>query len=286
MTENFLFGACGGITNVLVGHPFDLVKVRLQSPQFAYGGSLQAVAQILRADGFLGLYRGVSPVLFGAGPVMGICYMSYSTTMTAIQKLYYSPTLIPKDMPVVDTLPIQYVALSGAVAAIPTSLILGPAERIKILMQVETKSRSSPSLNPLTSIWRVIRTNGGLSKLFRGTPITTLRDFPGDAAYFGVFEGVKRLLKQSFPQSRGFVVGTEKYTFSPWQTILAGGSAGIVNWLICLPIDTIKTQVQQSGEGTTFWSVLRSQKSFTHLYRGLAPVLVKDGTYLVAYGLF
>ncbi|KAI9351275.1 mitochondrial carrier domain-containing protein [Obelidium mucronatum] len=242
--ETFLFGAFGGVCNVLVSHPFDLVKTRLQSPQFGYTSSLHAMSQILKADGVRGMYRGVSPVLLGAGPVMER---------------------------VVDTLPIHYVALAGAFAAIPTSFILGPAERIKILMQIDTRKTSTSSINPLIPIWRALQANGGLKTLFRGTGITIMRDFPGDAAYFGVFEAVKRGLKEAFPQPK-----SEKYTFSPWQTIVAGGMAGCANWIVCIPIDSIKTQVQQSGkEGTTFLSVLRSQKSISHLYRGLGPVLVK-----------
>ncbi|KAJ3297152.1 carnitine transporter [Rhizoclosmatium sp. JEL0117] len=281
MAENFLFGAVGGVCNVLVSAPFDLVKTRLQSPQFGYKNSFHAVTSILRADGLLGLYRGVSPVLIGAGPVMGICYTSFSTSMGLFQQAYYSnnPNGIPKGERVADTLPLHYVALAGAFAALPTSLILGPAERIKILMQVDTTKKTSTltrsSLNPLLPIWRAILSNGGISTLFKGTGITMLRDFPGDAAYFGTFEAVKRTLKHAFPQPPSSMVGSEKYTFSPWQTILAGGCAGIANWIVCIPIDSIKTQIQQSREPTTFWSVVRSQKSVVHLYRGLGPVLVK-----------
>ncbi|KAJ3235909.1 carnitine transporter [Chytriomyces hyalinus] len=283
---NFIFGAVGGVCNVVVSHPFDLVKVRLQSPQFSYRNGFHAVSQILRADGPAGLYRGVSPVLIGAGPVMGVCYLSYSTVLVGVHSMLYGPQAsIPDGSKLVDTLPIQYVALAGACASIPTALILGPAERIKILMQVQTSSTAASSatalnrgvpavFNPLVSIWSAIRTNGGISALFRGTAVTMLRDFPGDAAYFATFEGIKRTLKEVAPTPR-HNWGSDKYTFSPLQTVLAGGLAGCANWLICIPIDSIKTQVQQSSNGATFFSVLRSQTSVARLYRGLGPVLLR-----------
>ncbi|KAJ3381973.1 carnitine transporter [Entophlyctis sp. JEL0112] len=211
---------------------------------------------------------------------MGVCYTSYSTSAAIFQRLHFEHTgeAIPKNTAVLDTLPIQYVALAGAFASLPTSLILAPAERIKILMQVETASPASPSSrNPLVSIWRAVMANGGLNTLFRGTAITMLRDFPGDAAYFGTFEAAKRALKAAFPQNNSSFSVSDKYTFSPWQIVMAGGCAGIANWLVCFPIDSIKTQVQQSSTGSaTFWSVVKSQKSFFHLYRGLTPVLVKE----------
>ncbi|KAI8832965.1 mitochondrial carrier domain-containing protein [Chytriomyces cf. hyalinus JEL632] len=270
---NFIFGAVGGVCNVVVSHPFDL---------FSYRNGFHAVSQILRADGPTGLYRGVSPVLIGAGPVMGVCYLSPCGSHSM---LYGPQASIPEGSKLVDTLPIQYVALAGACASIPTSLILGPAKRIKILMQVQTSSNAAASpaalsrgvlavFNPLVSIWSAIRTNGGIPALFRGTAVTMLRDFPGDAAYFVTFEGIKRTLKEVAPTPR-HNWGSDKYTFSPLQTVLAGGLAGCANWLICIPIDSIKTQVQQSSIGANFFSVLRSQASVARLYRGLGPVLLR-----------
>ncbi|KAI8609175.1 mitochondrial carrier domain-containing protein [Chytriomyces sp. MP71] len=275
---NFVFGACGGICNVLVSHPFDLVKVRLQSPQFGYRNSFHAISYILRSDGPLGMYRGVSPVLLGAGPIMGCCYLSYSTALAFAHTSVHGSTPVPEGVRVVDTLPIQYVALAGACAAIPTSLIMGPAERIKILIQVQTKSTSTfkgPAaiFNPLASIWTAIISNGGFKTLFRGTALTMMRDFPGYAAYFATFEGVKRLLKEHAPVPR-HAWGSDKYNFSPLQTVFAGGLSGCACWLVCIPIDSIKTQVQQSN-GATVLSVLRNQTSLFKLYRGLGPVLIR-----------
>ncbi|TPX59040.1 hypothetical protein CcCBS67573_g09112 [Chytriomyces confervae] len=294
---NFIFGAVGGVCNVVVSADLrallqvkglitvDRSRIRSTLSKFSYRNGFHAVSQILRADGPTGLYRGVSPVLIGAGPVMGVCYLSYSTVLSGVHSMLYGPQAsIPEGSKLVDTLPIQYVALAGACASIPTSLILGPAERIKILMQVQTSSNAaSPAalsrgvlavFNPLVSIWSAIRTNGGIPALFRGTAVTMLRDFPGDAFYFATFEGMKRTLREVAPTPR-HNWGSDKYTFSPLQTVLAGGLAGCANWLICIPIDSIKTQVQQSSNGATFFSVLRSQTSVTRLYRGLGPVLLR-----------
>ena len=54
--KSFAAGGFGGICAVLTGHPFDLVKVRLQTG--LYNSSVQCVKQTIAKDGLTGLYRG------------------------------------------------------------------------------------------------------------------------------------------------------------------------------------------------------------------------------------
>lgn len=45
-----------------VGHPFDTVKVRLQTTDASrFSGPLQCVLQTVKHEGFRGLYKGASP---------------------------------------------------------------------------------------------------------------------------------------------------------------------------------------------------------------------------------
>lgn len=49
--KSFLAGWCGGIGNLLVGHPFDTVKVRLQDDvRRVYSGPLDVVKKVRRAS--------------------------------------------------------------------------------------------------------------------------------------------------------------------------------------------------------------------------------------------
>ena len=61
-------GTCGGITVTLVGHPFDTVKVLLQTQSAtnpAYKGPLDAASKVVKSEGFKGLYKGVTSPLAG-----------------------------------------------------------------------------------------------------------------------------------------------------------------------------------------------------------------------------
>ena len=61
--KDLVGGSIGGIAQVLVGQPFDIVKVRIQtSPSGTYASPLECAKQLLKADGPRGFYK-VSPHL-------------------------------------------------------------------------------------------------------------------------------------------------------------------------------------------------------------------------------
>ena len=64
-------GGVGGICAVVVGHPFDLVKVRLQTAEKGvYSGAMDVVRRTIAREGLArGLYAGVSAPLVGVTPM-------------------------------------------------------------------------------------------------------------------------------------------------------------------------------------------------------------------------
>lgn len=60
---------------MLVGHPFDLIKVRLQTAEKGvYTSALDVAKKSLARDGFKGLYRGVSAPLIGVTPMFAVSF--------------------------------------------------------------------------------------------------------------------------------------------------------------------------------------------------------------------
>lgn len=82
--RDFAAGGVGGVCAVLVGHPFDLVKVRLQTAEKGvYTGAMDVVRKTIAREGPVrGLYAGVSAPLVGVTPmcksrlyilILGLC---------------------------------------------------------------------------------------------------------------------------------------------------------------------------------------------------------------------
>ena len=69
--RSFVAGGFGGVCAVVVGHPFDLVKVRLQTAEKGvYSSAVDVVRKSVAKDGLRrGLYAGVSAPLAGVTPM-------------------------------------------------------------------------------------------------------------------------------------------------------------------------------------------------------------------------
>jgi len=69
-------GGVGGICAVVVGHPFDLVKVRLQTAEKGvYTGAMDVVRKTIAREGLArGLYAGVSAPLTGVTPMFAVSF--------------------------------------------------------------------------------------------------------------------------------------------------------------------------------------------------------------------
>jgi solute carrier family 25 (mitochondrial carnitine/acylcarnitine transporter), member 20/29 len=69
--RSFVAGGVGGVCAVVIGHPFDLVKVRMQTAEKGvYTGAIDVVKKTIAREGLArGLYAGVSAPLVGVTPM-------------------------------------------------------------------------------------------------------------------------------------------------------------------------------------------------------------------------
>lgn len=125
---------------VLVSHPFDLLKV-IHQASTTHSSSFAITKNIIRKDGFRGLYRGVSPVLLGTPPILASNFLSYHLCQKYLYEWQTKSTYNS-----IDQLSLFQVGLSGFLAAIPTTFIIAPAEQIKIKLQLGDGSKSAFSV--------------------------------------------------------------------------------------------------------------------------------------------
>ncbi|KAJ3318324.1 carnitine transporter [Boothiomyces sp. JEL0866] len=252
--KSFISGASGGLSVVIAAHPFDLIKVRMQAAHEGLG-FLHATKTIIQQHGILGLYRGVNPVLVGTPIMLAINFWAYFMAQKYIYELETGEVYTN-----MDKLSIPQIGLAGALAALPTAVLLAPAEQIKIRLQLK-HGRQEATFNVI----KQIVSESGVRGLFRGTLLTFARDFPGSFAYFGTYEAIKRQVKN------------DRNVMPMGWTLVAGGIAGMVNWTIAIPIDTLKTRVQASKElgiRTAFNSLIKDGGAFA-LFKGLGPTLLR-----------
>ena len=87
---------------------------------------------------------------------------------------------------------------------------------------------------PMDVARQVLRSEGGVKGLFKGLVPTMAREVPGNAAMFGVYEALKRLLAG----------GTDTSGLGRGSLMLSGGVAGAAFWLMVYPTDVVKSVIQ------------------------------------------
>ncbi|GME79052.1 unnamed protein product [Ambrosiozyma monospora] len=198
--KSFTSGGFGGVCAVVTGHPFDLVKVLLQTGKFKTVPS--AFTHIVKTSGPLGFYKGVSSPLLGVTPMFAVSFWGYDTG----KKIVYGITKKKET----EALSTAEISAAGFLSAIPTTLIAAPFERVKVVMQI-----SKEKVGFGETVKKLYK-EGGIRSIYKGSLATLARDGPGSAVYFATYEVLK---KQLTPGD-----GTD---LSVGAVMTAGGFAGI-----------------------------------------------------------
>ena len=227
-------GTISGVAQLLVGHPLDTVKVRMQTQYTA--GTLDAARRIISQGGPLALYRGMGPPLITIAAYNALLFSS----MGVVNRL------IRPDGGVMTS---SEAALAGALSGIPVTFLSGPTELFKCRLQEQGAKKPPPGVvythadahagrvlyrGPVDAFRKVLQFEG-VPGVFRGLGATFLREIPGNAAYFACYSWLKHVMAGP---------GGDVRALSPQALMLAGGIAGVAFWVPVLPIDTIKTRIQ------------------------------------------
>lgn len=234
MALDFLAGCLGGCAGVLVGYPFDTVKVKMQMQDSKcpkYTGMINCFTTIIHKEQVSGLYKGMTSPLAGVAFINALIFGVYGN--------------VQRRLP--DPHSLQTVALAGAIAGVAQSVICCPMELVKLRLQIQDDVIKQSSLSPRTKTivkkylnpWDCvtkIQAAEGAAGFYRGFGITAVREAPAFGIYFGSYEWLMSLLQTPGETSGAFPV------------LLAGGLSGIFSWVFTYPIDVVKTRLQADGE--------------------------------------
>ncbi|KAF9068381.1 mitochondrial carrier [Rhodocollybia butyracea] len=224
---DFIAGTLAGAASLVVGFPFDTVKVRFQNPQFAqrYSSTINAFTTIIREEKFAGLFKGITSPLAAVALMNGLVFSSYRFLLKVqLDDGNNIPTMLQ-------------IALAGAGCGAITSIVTTPTELIKIRQQSLVTPTTAKQV--ALDIFR----QSGVRGLYRGATSTILRD-SGYGIYFAAYEATSRYLNSHASFAARSETSPVEHGFLTWQTLLAGAVAGIAGWLFTFPFDVVKTRMQ------------------------------------------
>ncbi|KAF2269827.1 mitochondrial carrier [Lojkania enalia] len=234
--KGFVAGVFSGIAKLSVGHPFDTVKVRLQTTDKAhFKGPLDCLLQTLRNEGVKGIYKGATPPLVGWMFMDSIMLGSLSVYRRALNDNVFNPR--PGLMGEQGKLPVIGHAMAGMMAGWTVSFIAGPVEHIKARLQVQYQAEKSKRLysGPIDCLKKTFR-NYGVRGVFHGLSATLLfRSF--FCFWWGTYDIFTRFFQSHTSLS------------TPAINFWAGGLSAQIFWITSYPSDVVKQRVMTDPLG-------------------------------------
>jgi solute carrier family 25 (mitochondrial carnitine/acylcarnitine transporter), member 20/29 len=255
-----LGGTMGGVMQALVGHPLDLIKVRMQASASNSSKSMLSIGRhALTQKG--GLFKGLSSPLAGAG-LLNATMFSVNAQMRRLVR--------PRTLPGGQALPMHCVVAAAVMTAPFYCAVLTPVELLKCKMQNDVPGgRYSGGVFASA---RAVVAQSGVAGLFRGYWVTVSTRVVGSPAYFVTYDLMKRWLRVGERRDGGDDDDRLSWFGDSSRMLASGGVAGTAFFAACFPLDTIKSRVQTSKmsvRDAIFSGGLRS------LYRGMLPCLLR-----------
>jgi len=234
------------------GHPFDLVKTRMQADPKIKSGILLS-KEIYRQTGIRGFYAGGIPNF--SRTLLKEAYRNPQRAMTKSYLKQICPDFKGKE----DAINIA----TGLTMACTDSFLICPLERLKVWMMTNYSSKKHFS--------QFFTHQSGLqtvSELFRGLKPSFVRSCMSWVSYLVAEEKIWQKVKQLSPR-----VNQKDGDLPLAEQLLVGSLGGIVNSLCTLPFDAVKTHMQkkehiETKKITTVLNELYANHGLPGLYAG------------------
>uniref|UniRef100_A0A8C9WA05 Mitochondrial dicarboxylate carrier n=2 Tax=Scleropages formosus TaxID=113540 RepID=A0A8C9WA05_SCLFO len=255
--SRWYFGGVASCGAACCTHPLDLIKVHLQTQQEVKLRMTGMAMHVVRSEGVLALYSGLSASLCRQ--------MSYSLMRFAIYETVRDMLTSRNQGP----MPFYQKVLLGAFGGLTGGFIGTPADMVNVRMQNDVKlppalrRNYAHALDGLIRVWR----EEGVRKLFSGASMASSR---------GAMVTVGQL--SCYDQAKQLVLGTGVMTDNVLTHFLASLIAGGCATFLCQPMDVVKTRLMNSkGE---YRGVIHCLRDTSHLgplafYKGLVPAGIR-----------
>ncbi|KAK2498076.1 hypothetical protein MC885_011456 [Smutsia gigantea] len=254
--SRWYFGGLASCGAACCTHPLDLLKVHLQTQQEVKLRMTGLALQVVRSDGILALYNGLSASLCRQ--------MTYSLTRFAIYETVRDQVTKDSQGP----LPFYKKVLLGSISGCIGGFVGTPADMVNVRMQNDVKLPQNQrrkrallqelvvrdsltctrSVSPgsyahaLDGLYRVAREEG-LKKLFSGASMASSR---------GLLVTVGQL--SCYDQAKQLVLGTGCLSDGIFTHLVASFIAGGCATFLCQPLDVLKTRLMNSKGEYQLWS--------------------------------
>ncbi|CAH8833901.1 unnamed protein product [Trichobilharzia szidati] len=256
--NEYLFaGAVSGFVARAAVQPLDVLKIRFQlqmepikvSSTSKYQGLIQAIKCIVREEGAIAFWKGHVPAQMQAVSFTGVQFLSFEVMSSWLREVN---SILVSDKKILG-LPMTYKPLgnflcgcgAGTVAAVVTQPL--DVLRTRFIAQGEPKTYSSISHAAVR-----IMTREGPRGFFRGLAPSLLLIAPQTGMQFAIYHTFNQMVDRVRDYLNPNVIeksqGRDGHRpVSAFQSVIAGGLAGMGSKCIVYPLDMVKKRMQVRG---------------------------------------
>jgi solute carrier family 25 (mitochondrial folate transporter), member 32 len=305
-------GAGGGLATVLLLHPLDTLKTRLQSDAASRrSGALQVLRGILATDGPIALYRGAVPAVIGSVSSWAF-YMHWFHSARSV----ISSHVTGRPSPLTDF-------LAGTSAGMLTAVATNPIWVVKVRLQLQQQQQRQGMMTVAKSVATTATTASkavaerahpphvfysgflhGMQCIVRDEGVRGLYKGLGPSLWlvshgaiqFTLYEQFKTMLVDASERSAGSNDVSDKQTrsVSVRESLLASTGSKVVAATLTYPLQLVRTRMQEVGASSSRYGdfasgtvrILRTE-GVRGFYRGLgtniARVMPQSAVTFVTY---
>lgn len=198
-----------------------------------FTSTLDGLRKIARNEGFLTLWRGLSPTLMMGIPANIIYFAGYDWLRTDDRS------------PIKQVVPDVYAPfVGGAIARTAAASATSPIEMFRTRLQATPGTGAGHFKATLEGLYRMTQARG-YSSLWRGLSLTMWRDVPFSGLYWWGYEKLKLRLETTRQNaSPGSVPEAPSTATEFLESFIAGAASGSVAAFVTTPFDVGKTRQQ------------------------------------------
>uniref|UniRef100_G3PXC3 Solute carrier family 25 member 48 n=1 Tax=Gasterosteus aculeatus TaxID=69293 RepID=G3PXC3_GASAC len=242
--DDFIAGCIGGGCSVVVGHPLDTVKTRLQAGK-GYKNSFHCVLTIYRKETVAGFFKGMSFPLASVTVYNSVVFGFFSNTQRLISQYRYGDGRRPCSM--------ADLTLASMLTGLMSVGLGAPVDLVKIRLQMQTQMVLAENLHLAANV-----PNGTTIPLRSSVALPAQRLYRGPAHCISSIlqtEGLQHLVNSKSELSRLqlpncplesavltliYNIITSKLKVSP--------PPGSISWVTATPADVVKSRLQADAQ--------------------------------------
>lgn len=259
--QRWYLGGPAGAGAVLVTHPLDLLKVHLQTQKKPTKGLLATGVSVIKNDGVVGLYSGISASV--------LRQLTYTTVRFGLYETISSKVLEGRT----DALPFYEKLAIGCFSGFIGGIAGNPADMVNVRMQNDMRLPKEMRRNyshAFNGLYRVF-IEDGFRTLFAGVSMTATRGLLITIGQVAVYDQTKQML-----------IGTGYFKDNVVTHLSSSIIAGTVATVMTQPFDVMKTRMMNAKPGEYSGvmdcaRVLAKDGILGGFYRGFIPAWIRLG---------